>query len=475
MSRMRGADARSTLKILGFPRLWMPGSLLAGCAVGLAYALSPVACWSILTMLLTWYLGARGLRPRERAIFSGLLSAAVVTRLLAIAAFVLTAETDAQSIPSMFGDESLLLRRSLWLRHIALGIPVLPSDFSEAYAVYGAGGFNYVLAALQTWFGEAPYGLRVASTSVFLVATVILYRVARRGFGPVPAMIGLGLVLFHPTSFVWSVSVLKESVNVFLNAVAILAAFIFAGTYGWRRTAAAGCVLLAIAGAAVHRPAAAAMLAGGLLVATGLYVLLSRRLTFVVGAAALPLTVWAVLQVPAVHSAVTGHVKRAALVHVANVQSPGHSYALLDSRFYVRPGAPPLDSMTTGEMMRFLVRAAVSFVTVPVPWKTVSRTEMMTIPQQMIWYGLVVLAIPGAVIGFRRHRWLTCLLAGVTLASMAVVAPATGNVGTLIRFRDLVMPVAFWVSALGIEAALRSVARDVPAGIPTILSSGAPR
>ena len=66
----------------------------------------------------------------------------------------------------------------------------------------------------------------------------------------------------------------------------------------------------------------------------------------------------------------------------------------------------------------------------------------------------------GFIAGLRRDALFTCLLAAHAFAVMMMVALTSGNVGTLIRHRGLVLPYLIWLSALG---ACRLLAWATPA------------
>jgi hypothetical protein len=55
----------------------------------------------------------------------------------------------------------------------------------------------------------------------------------------------------------------------------------------------------------------------------------------------------------------------------------------------------------------------------------------------------------GVRAGYRRDPLVTCLLVGYLVPTAVVVALTTGNVGTLVRHRTLIVPFLVWLSALG--------------------------
>ena len=147
-------------------------------------------------------------------------------------------------------------------------------------------------------------------------------------------------------------------------------------------------------------------------------------------------------------------------MHLGHVRTEGNHYKLLDQRFYSALSASqledgtllavrPVEDMTPVEALRFVSRALISFVVVPLPWQLQSRTEILFLVQQIIWYLMVFFAAIGVVAGLRRDPFVTCLLCGVTAAGALAIGLNSGNIGTLVRHRDTVVPFVVWLSALG--------------------------
>jgi hypothetical protein len=130
---------------------------------------------------------------------------------------------------------------------------------------------------------------------------------------------------------------------------------------------------------------------------------------------------------------------------------------VLDQRFYSdSPQGNAIATMTPPEAGRFVIRAIASFVLVPLPGQIQSVPEMLFLPQQVAWYGLTILWVVGLFAGLKRDALVTCLLASFTAAGAAVIALNSGNIGTMVRHRDTLIPFIVWLSALGaLELAAR--------------------
>ena len=107
---------------------------------------------------------------------------------------------------------------------------------------------------------------------------------------------------------------------------------------------------------------------------------------------------------------------------------------------------------TPTEQLRYFVRATASFITVPLPWQARSTTEMLFLPQQIIWYLMVLFAVVGSVSGLRRDPFVTCMLLAIVAVGSVAVALVSGNIGTMVRHRDTVVPFVVWLSAGGAVA-----------------------
>jgi hypothetical protein len=104
--------------------------------------------------------------------------------------------------------------------------------------------------------------------------------------------------------------------------------------------------------------------------------------------------------------------------------------------------------MHFGEALRFIWRSLERYVTVPLPWEVQSRSALLYLPEQIIWYFLVALALPGVVLAMRRDTLVTSLLFAHAAVAAVTVALTSGNVGTLVRHRGLALPYFVWLSAV---------------------------
>jgi hypothetical protein len=430
-------------------------SVIAGVLTGLIYSLSPLTVVVGLGLIWLFWWTVRDVDRWERRALLILLGTALALRVGAIAALVLSANTNAGSFATFFGDEEFYLLRGFRLYSMSMGIPISTESFLYAYDQTGYSSYQEVLTLLQVLFGPVPYGLHLLNTALFLTGIVWLYRLVRASYGPVPALAGFAYLLFLPSLFMWSVSALKESLYLLLTSMVLVNAIAAARSRSLAARISAAVVVLGV-GSSLEtlRAGGRAIALGGSAFGYALRIVSLRR--WAVGAACgLALVAAGATWQKGLPSSVRNQMQVSGRYHRGHVFTPGHSYKLLDQRFYSSAWTPlAFPTLTNTEIARYLVRAPIHFIIEPIPWRVVSKFELAYLPELVIWYVTVLLVPFGLIAGFRRDRLLTCVLAGYSFISAGIVALNSGNIGTLVRHRALVAPYLGWISALGLVSLL---------------------
>ena len=421
----------------------------AGAAIGIAYTLSPLMVWFAIAMALLLRVVSTGLEGNERRWVLALLLTAIALRLAALAA--LFGSTNHAQVPfaTFFGDEEYYLRRSIWMRNLALGLPLHTADMIYMFDETGLTSHLSILALVQMLVGISPYGVHLLGMAFYLVACMLLHRTVRAGLGPMPAFLGLLVLLCLPSLFAWSVSALKEPLYILLTATTVaLAVFAVRGPGAGRRVAAAAGIVVAALALESVRAGALALTAASLAAGFAFALLALYPRVLLATIVAVPIVVGAALSRPAVQGKVFAGIVAAAGQHWGHVETPGYVYKLLDERLY--PDKSNISDMHVGETMRFVVRAAVRYVTAPEPWSAPSRAALSFVPEQIVWYLIAAFVPVGLLFAFHRDAVVAGLMTGYAAVAAITVALVSGNVGTLVRHRGLALPYLIWLSAVGI-------------------------
>jgi hypothetical protein len=396
----------------------------------------------------------KGLSTGEAETVMFVLAAAFVARVALIGTlFVLGVPLHNDlSVGALAGDEAYNIARSLRMRDVLLGHATSKYDYMVAYDEYGRTSYLAFLTVLQVLFGPVPYGIKVLNAAFFVAGAALIYRLVRKSYGDLPALFGVVVLLFIPTLFHSSTSALKESAYFLLTAACLVAAW---HVVRWRTVAHKVIAVIAVLATAwllsnLRREGDVLALAG---LATGavLWWTFLRRWRVITATALLVAGSLAIAAVPQVRNAVVARLTDAAKMHTGHVFTVGHHYELLDDGFYYTPAAPsasPL-TLTPDHAARFVLRGISAFALTPLPWQVRSRSELAVLPEQLLWYAILVGLPLGCVAGWRRDPLVTALLTGYVIPTAAVIALTSGNVGTLVRLRGLVTPYLLWVSVLG--------------------------
>ena len=447
------------IRVVGVPRSTVIWTLLAGVFLGVGYAASPLTVWFLGSVVFLCAWGIRGLSVRERQWVLGLLLFAIAARLLLVALLFLT--SDPLEITSFFwdGDGVYLKQRAEWMRNIWLGIAIDPLEYDRTFSrEYGWTTYIYVIAYIQYLVGASPYGIHLFNVFLSLSVAVVLYRLIRTAYGRTAALIGLSLSLFMPTPLLWSVSALKESLYVFLIMFG-LAGTVAAvrGPNMTRRTLGLCAVIISFA--TINGIRAGGEIVLGVGIVGGLFGAVATRRLWVAALAfvLLPFMAYGLIQSEQVYSRLEPRLQAAAVQHIGHVKTEGNAYKLLDERFYLDSREVVVASWTPTEQLRYVARATASVIAVPLPWQVRSTTEMLFLPQQFVWYFIVIMACIGSISGLRRDPLVTLLLVATVLVSSVAVALSSGNIGTMVRHRDTVTPFIVWLSAGGLVATVSNL------------------
>ena len=425
-----------------------------GLLLAVAYTASPLGLLFLVATPLLCLIAGRGLPGDERRVLTTILASALMARLLVVIGMFLAGipHHSDLAVGALSGDEAYNLARALRIRDIMLGFGGTHYDYFVAIDEYGRTSYLELLTRMQLAFGPAPYGLRLFNALLFTTGAAVLFRIVRPAFGATAAFMGLVGVLFLPSVFYSSISLLKESLYFLATSVLLAAAVRLLRGRGMAGT------LVAIAAVAASLWVLDDLRRGAIVLATaGIGTAIVMRLAFVSRqraawalAAAVVVASVAVTQPPLSDRVLEG-VTQAGRQHSGHVFTVGHAYKLLDTGFYMNPTTPASSSitLTPPQAARFVMRALVSFVLTPLPWQAASRGELAFLPEHLLWYLLLATVPFGLVAGWRRDPLVTAVLIGFVLPTALVLALTNGNVGTLLRLRGLVTPYLMWIGVLG--------------------------
>jgi len=200
------------------------GAAALAVACGAAFALSPLTAIAVGVMAGLCWRPSRSVDAGERRGFWWSVGAALALRLAVLAALFAAAPLSGHPFLTLAPDAEYGIERSLILSNLWSGVQLGPHQYREVFNPYGASSFLVALAVLQRVFGPAPNAIALVSVVCQLTASLLLFQALRRRFGGLSAGLALAMLLFWPTLFMWSVSVLRESAQFLFLAVTLVGA-----------------------------------------------------------------------------------------------------------------------------------------------------------------------------------------------------------------------------------------------------------
>ena len=189
-------------------------SIAAGLLLAVGYAASPLTVWALAGSVALCVLAGQRLPSHERRRLVAILAIALAVRFAFVGATFLAALTEHSdlSLGAFGGDEAYYLQRAIRTRDVLLDFARTRYDYFMVTDEYGRTSYLGLLTWLQMAVGPTPYGMRMLNAVLFTAGAALLFRMAYAAYGFLTATLGLTAILFLPSLFLSSVSMLKESV-----------------------------------------------------------------------------------------------------------------------------------------------------------------------------------------------------------------------------------------------------------------------
>lgn len=297
-------------------------------------------------------------------------------------------------------------------------------------------GHFYWNAIVFYVFGNAPLAVKLANAVVGTASALLAYRLAGELAGPAPARNALLLTMFFPSLVLWSALDLRDPIVLLLT----LALFLSVAQLRVRPTTTSFfATLLALGSLILFRDYIAVMVVFGLvgssLISTGR----GLPLNIFLGAVLFGLAVFVYQR----FGLGSQWVESMSFESIALTRSN-----LAIGRTAFDPGA---DVSTPLQGLAFLPRGLAFFFFSPFPWQLGSALSIMTLPEQVVWYGLMpAVWLGGLYLVRKRYHVFGPVLVFVVMTS-SVYALVEGNAGTAYRHRAQVLIFFLIMAGVGLE------------------------
>jgi len=308
---------------------------------------------------------------------------------------------------------------------------------------YQTGPYTFFLGYLYAAFGYVPLLARLINIMLSVASAFLIMRVTHDLAGRWGARAAFTLVLFWPSLFFFSLSLLKDSAIVFgvvlvvwsVHRILRGAPLALAGVVGG----------IGLVGLLRWQ---AALLLLTILVLWGVWHL-PRRLRGV-------LFLGAVIGIFVLGPSQTGSLLKETLArvigtHVGYLSSGGVNYSILPPDL-INISVGDLSNLSWSELSKIYLRGVVHYLTEP--WLSHLHTLKLKVffPQMIAWYACGALAVLGLLALRRHNRALSMFIFLFLAVFISAYGLSEGNIGTLIRHRDMITPAVLILAVVGARA-----------------------
>lgn len=318
--------------------------------------------------------------------------------------------------------------------------------------------YTYTESAVYFVLGHHPLAMKLLNCLLGALVAGLIFLIARRLFGYMAGVLAGIAAAFFPSTFLWSLTSLKDTMFLFAVALVMWLLTVLLATGSWRLVLP---LLVAFALVGSLRSYVQVML--GVIVPGTVVLQSTARLprkwplaaVLVTGCAAL---IWFSgsswwLSVGAdqvnLQRECAAFGANSAFAPPSDVQcSLGVPTLAGEAPAVVAPNSPATIDRTMMELTAWLPFGLWHVLAAPVPWTSDSMAERATIPEMIAWYGAVALAAIAVARHWRRWRDYAHLL-GYIGGIALLLALTQGNLGTLVRHRSMIIPFVLVFSGAG--------------------------
>jgi 4-amino-4-deoxy-L-arabinose transferase-like glycosyltransferase len=316
-------------------------------------------------------------------------------------------------------------------------------------------GYFYVVAAFYVLFGRAPFLVVLVNCAIGALHAVLIYKIAASTFDRQVARGAALLTACFPSLVLWSAQLLKDALVIFCTLLSIYAVLVLR-----RRFSVIWLTLLLLALLSLHPLRNYVFY---IVAFSAVLSLVGHTRGPIVGLFAQIALAFALLLILTNLGVVERELQT---LSIEGVLGQIHLSRTKLARFAQSGYAPEADVSTLGGALRFLPIGLAYLLLAPFPWSVANVRQAITLPEMLLWWGMLPWLGRGVAFAVRRKLADTSpillFVSGLTL----VYALFQGNVGTAYRQRAQILVFLFIFVVAGWRQRRRArgaeAARDRP-------------
>jgi len=351
---------------------------------------------------------------------------------------------------AIFGDDIGIHQNACFLTKIANGVNLSEKETIHLFKFgeYGWSPHLYMLGFLYYLFGYAPM-LGKCINGLFGVLTgIVVYFMSNELFGIKTARLSCILTMFFPTLFLWSISNLRDMALIFLLTLFLYSYVMFLKIRRMRYLFLVGVLFLLVSN---YRPYLLPLLICS--AATAIFINIGRKYKkLIISVVVLVFLLnsyfvykYHINQIITIPRSIS--IGRFIEIQRGSVNSGGTIYKIYPDRFYNSEDYKPISA---GESIIAFLNGELSLMLKPFPWDISNKFKFFYYPVSVVWDILFVFFIVSLLVNVRYRIKGSIFLISTFIMISVLLSLTEGNIGTMIRHRDMITPVYIIFSSFGI-------------------------
>lgn len=314
--------------------------------------------------------------------------------------------------------------------------------------LYGVGYFSYIMGFFYYIFGYTPVLFRILNIAVSIATTLLCYGLAKDIFNKTVARTSFVLMLLLSSQFIYSASLLRDT---FINFFVILFIYSILMLKKTDKPATNARRVLYVVVASVlifllRKEGLFPIIASSLLYAV---VLFYRRYRWLFSTLAVFLLAVMLVRGVSVSDFLRSNLTASINRHIAFTTYGGSFYKLLPEYFYNSDMAAIFLQFSWKEIALACLGGIKSFLLEPLPFRGFKLSDILVLPEIIVWYAIVIFSLVGIVRPVRRGDIrIIGLMAFLSMFSL-MISITGANIEALIRHRGMIIPVYCIFAAYG--------------------------
>lgn len=297
---------------------------------------------------------------------------------------------------------------------------------------YQVGLYSYLIGILYTIFSYSPLMIKLINSVLSILTGVTAYFIGKEIFNSSVGKVAFTLLVFLPSTLIFSVTSLKDTSVIFLLTALIWLMIKFQKSKNFL-------LLLLVMITVLMIQLLRIPLRYPLLIFIVLTLLLSLKISVLKKCFIIILTVIVIFSIPATQRIIKKYLELDTLfsLHIGYINTPGNNYRLFPASSYYSShliGVGPL------EIAGAIIKGIFHLLAEPLPHRIKNKNLLFAFPQTILLYLFIPFIIIGTIIGLKKKHKEMIPIAVYLILFVPIIAIGSGNVGTVFRHRDMFMP-----------------------------------